>query len=106
MVPTSAVILAMSLSVATMDPPASNQMASSPAIQEQTAEPQKPAAEPQEQKAEPKEQKAEAKEPPTPEHTGIRALFNNLGEDIKHLPAKQNLYLAAIGGALAAAAHP
>lgn len=56
--------------------------------------------------ADPQEQKAEAKEPPTPEHTGIRALFSNLGEDIKHLPAKQNLYIAAIGGALAAAAHP
>jgi hypothetical protein len=26
--------------------------------------------------------------------------------DIKHLPAKENLYLALVGGALAAAAHP
>jgi len=52
------------------------------------------------------EQKAEAKEPPTPPHTGIRALFANLIEDVKHLPAKQNLYLAGIGGALAGAAHP
>src|SRR5438093_583564 len=54
----------------------------------------------------PAEQKAEAKEPPTPEHTGIRALFANLIEDIKHLPAKQNLYLAGLGGGLAGAAHP
>jgi hypothetical protein len=49
---------------------------------------------------------AEQKEPPTPEHTGIRALFRNLAEDVKKLPAKPNLYLAAIGGGLAAASHP
>jgi membrane-associated phospholipid phosphatase len=54
----------------------------------------------------PKEQPADAKEPPTAEHTGLRALVGNLGEDIKHLPSTQNLYLAAIGGGLAAAAHP
>jgi len=54
----------------------------------------------------PKDQKAEAKEPPTPEHTGLRALFHNLVEDYQHLPSKQNLYLAGIGGALAVAAHP
>jgi membrane-associated phospholipid phosphatase len=52
------------------------------------------------------EQQADAKEPPTPAQTGIRALFGNLGQDIKQLPAMQNLYIAAIGGALAAAAHP
>lgn len=62
---------------------------------------------PQEPKPQdPQEQKAEAKEPPTPPHTGIRALFGNLVEDVKHLPAMQNVYLAAIGGGLAAAAHP
>ncbi len=44
--------------------------------------------------------------PPTPPRTGIKALFGNLGEDVKHLPAMQNLYLAGIGGALAGAAHP
>ena len=54
----------------------------------------------------PKDQQADAKEPPTPAHTGLRALFGNLVEDVKHLPAMQNLYLAAIGGGLAAAAHP
>jgi PAP2 superfamily len=52
------------------------------------------------------DQKADAKEPPTPAHTGLRALFGNLGEDIKRLPATQNIYIAAIGGALAAAVHP
>jgi hypothetical protein len=51
-------------------------------------------------------QNADAKEPPTPAHTGIRALVGNLGEDIKHLPEMQNVYLAAIGGGLALAAHP
>jgi hypothetical protein len=52
------------------------------------------------------EQKADAKEPPTPEHTGLKALFGNLGEDIKHLPALPNLYIAVAGGGLAAAVHP
>jgi membrane-associated phospholipid phosphatase len=52
------------------------------------------------------DQKADAKEPPTPPHTGIRALFGNLGEDVKHLPAMQNVYIAAIGGGLALAVHP
>jgi hypothetical protein len=54
----------------------------------------------------PAEQKAEAKEPPTPAHTGIHTLLGDLVEDIKHLPAMENVYLAAIGGGLAAAAHP
>jgi membrane-associated phospholipid phosphatase len=70
------------------------------------SDPQEQQAEPQGQKAEPQEQKADAIEPPTPPHTGIRALFGNLGEDIKHLPAMQNVYIAAIGGGLALAAHP
>lgn len=67
------------------------------------AQPPAVPSDPQEQKA---EAKAEAKEPPTPEHTGIRALFGDLAQDIKHLPAMQNLYIAAIGGAFAAAARP
>ena len=56
--------------------------------------------------AEPQEQKADKKEPPTPERTGIHALFGNLGEDIKHLPEMQNVFIAAIGGGLALAVHP
>lgn len=56
--------------------------------------------------SDPQEQPSDAKKPPTPEHTGIRALFYNLGEDVKHLPAMQNAYIAMIGGALAIAAHP
>jgi hypothetical protein len=67
----------------------------------QTA-PQPPPEEPQD----PKDQRRDAKEPPTPPHTGVKALFFNLGEDIRHLPSKQNLLLVGIGGGLAAAAHP
>ena len=73
----------------------------------QPAAPSAPAAEPAPQtEPKPDDQKAEAKEPPTPPHTGIRALFANLVEDVKHLPSKQNLYLLGIGGGLAAAVHP
>jgi len=54
----------------------------------------------------PQAQTAEQKEPPTPPHTGIRALFHNLVEDVQKLPSMQNVYLAGIGGGLALAAHP
>lgn len=66
------------------------------------AEPQQTQPKP----ASPAEQKAEAKEPPTPPHTGVRALFRNLGEDYKHLPSRNNAYIALIGGGLAALSHP
>ena len=46
------------------------------------------------------------KEPPTPEHTGIRALFGNLLDDFKHIPSTQNVFIIAGGGALALAVHP
>ena len=75
-----------------------------PAAQE--ARPAQAAAQETQQPSDPQGQKAEAKEPPTPPHTGIRALAGNLIEDVKHLPAKQNLYLALIGGGLAASVHP
>jgi len=52
------------------------------------------------------DQKAEAKEPPTPAHSGLRALFGNLVEDVKHLPSMQNVYIAGMGGGLAVAVHP
>jgi PAP2 superfamily len=54
----------------------------------------------------PAPQKADLKEPPTPPHTGIRALFGNLVEDITKLPAMQNVYVLGGGGAIAAAVHP
>src|SRR5579872_2498548 len=44
--------------------------------------------------------------PPTPEHTGLHALFYNVVEDITKLPALPNVYIAAVGGGLALAAHP
>jgi hypothetical protein len=49
---------------------------------------------------------AEAKKPATPPHTGIRALASGLLDDVKHLPAMDNVYLVLLGGGLAAAAHP
>jgi membrane-associated phospholipid phosphatase len=48
----------------------------------------------------------DAKKPPTPEHTGIHALFRNLGEDYKHLWSVDNALVAAIGGGAALAVHP
>ena len=44
--------------------------------------------------------------PPTPRHTGVRALFKNLALDFKHLPSKENMYWALGGGGLALAVHP
>src|SRR5262245_36431645 len=44
--------------------------------------------------------------PPTPRHTGIKALFKDLGDDVTHLPSRQNLFWVGIGGGLALAAHP
>jgi membrane-associated phospholipid phosphatase len=49
---------------------------------------------------------AEAKKPPTPPHTGIHALFKDLGDDYKHLWSLDNALVAAGGGALALAVHP
>jgi membrane-associated phospholipid phosphatase len=43
---------------------------------------------------------------PTPEHTGIKALFSDLFDDVKHLPASENYWIAAIGGGAAMAVHP
>ena len=44
--------------------------------------------------------------PPTPRHTGVRALFKNLVADVTHLPSRENLMWVGIGAGLAAAAHP
>jgi membrane-associated phospholipid phosphatase len=45
------------------------------------------------------------KKPPTPPHTGIKALVSGLVEDVRHLPAAENGYLALAGGGLALGAH-
>jgi hypothetical protein len=74
--------------------------------QDQKPDRQTQNAGPQDQDTDPQDQKADGKEPPTPPHTGIRALFGNLGEDVKHLPEMQNVYIAATGGGLALAVHP
>jgi hypothetical protein len=44
--------------------------------------------------------------PPTPRHTGIKALIKNLGHDVKELPSKENAIWASVGGALALTVHP
>ena len=43
---------------------------------------------------------------PTPRHTGIKAMFKDLASDVTHLPSKENLFWAGVGGGLALAAHP
>ena len=43
---------------------------------------------------------------PTPRHTGIKAMVKDLGSDFKHLPSKENLFWAGVGGGLALAVHP
>jgi hypothetical protein len=53
----------------------------------------------------PQERKADPGKPATPAHTGLRAILDGVKDDITHLPSKQNLYLAGIGGGLALGAH-
>ncbi len=60
----------------------------------------------QSQPQEKKPDDTEEKKPPTPPHTGIHALFDGFKEDVLHLPSKDNLYIAIIGGAAALAVHP
>ncbi len=44
--------------------------------------------------------------PPTPRHTGIKAMLKGLVIDVAHLPSKENLMWAGVGGGLALAVHP
>lgn len=44
--------------------------------------------------------------PPTPRHTGLRPFLRDLAGDVTHLPSKENLFWAGIGGGLALSAHP
>src|SRR5258705_13471199 len=44
--------------------------------------------------------------PPTPRHTGIKALATHLVTNFKYLPSKENLLWAGAGGGLALAVHP
>ena len=50
--------------------------------------------------------KRDLREPPTPPHTGIRALGYNLLEDVQHLPSLTNATIAVFGGLAAMAVHP
>jgi hypothetical protein len=43
---------------------------------------------------------------PTPIHTGFKAMFKELGEDVKYIPSRENAMWAGIGGVFALAAHP
>jgi membrane-associated phospholipid phosphatase len=47
-----------------------------------------------------------ASAPPTPRHTGIKTMLRGLGTDVKHLPSRENLMWAGVGGGFALAAHP
>jgi len=44
--------------------------------------------------------------PPTPRHTGVRALFRDLVYDFAHLPSKENALWLSLGAGLALAVHP
>jgi membrane-associated phospholipid phosphatase len=44
--------------------------------------------------------------PPTPRHTGIKAMTKHLVTNFKYLPSKENLFWAGTGGGLALTAHP
>jgi membrane-associated phospholipid phosphatase len=44
--------------------------------------------------------------PPTPRHTGIKAMSKHLVTNFKYLPSKENVFWAGTGGGLALAAHP
>jgi len=52
------------------------------------------------------QEKHDAEKPPTPEHTGIKALIFGYFDDLKHLPSRPNLELAATGGVGALIVHP
>jgi hypothetical protein len=43
--------------------------------------------------------------PPTPRHTGVKALARHLVTNYRYLPSQENLYWAGGGGALALGAH-
>jgi hypothetical protein len=44
--------------------------------------------------------------PPTPRHTGFKAMGRDLVGDLRHLPSTENLFWAGVGGGLAIAVHP
>jgi membrane-associated phospholipid phosphatase len=47
-----------------------------------------------------------SRKPSTPEHTGFRALLAGVKDDVVHLPSRQSLLIAGIGGGLALGVRP
>jgi hypothetical protein len=93
-------LITVALALALSDPVGSDVVQDPPPATEQAqAQPASPSPDPD-------PQAADAKKPATPAHTGVRALLRGVVDDIKNVPTRQNLYLAAVGGGLAAAAHP
>lgn len=90
----AAFALAAALSLQAAEP---SSLQETSGVQQESAGQQQPAQKPDD---------SDAKKPPTPERTGIRALFANLAGDYTHLPHKDNFYMAALGGGLALAVHP
>lgn len=43
---------------------------------------------------------------PAPRHPSVKTIFKDLADDVKHLPASENVFWGALGGGLALAAHP
>jgi len=104
--PFATVVLIVGLQVASATPPPptpAEPQATAALTTAQQPDPQKPDQGGDKEK---KPDSSEEKKPPTPPHTGVRALLDGLKEDVKHLPSKSNLYIAALGGGLALAAHP
>jgi membrane-associated phospholipid phosphatase len=52
------------------------------------------------------DQQPEDKKPPTPPHTGLRALFGGVVDDFKNLPSRGSMYILLAGGGAALAVHP
>lgn len=44
--------------------------------------------------------------PPTPRHTGVKAMVKGMIVNFKYLPSTENLFWAGVGGGLAGAVHP
>jgi len=98
MLASAVIMLALAMQPPTVDTPR-------PDAAPQTQAPEQAQA-PAQKTASTDDQEHKAKEPPTPEHTGIKALLANVGTDITKLPALPNVYIAAVGGLGALAVHP
>jgi hypothetical protein len=98
------VLLALALSAG--QPPDDAVQPASPQDTRQVVQQDQDKPDQKDKKDQKEDQKAEDKKPPTPPRTGFKTLGHDLVEDFKLLPAKQNLYLASIGGAIALTVHP